>query len=480
MSLQPILRRLAVAAGYIGLGCISAWSATFYVDCNRPNDLGDGRTLAAAKQTIQAAVDLAADNDTVLVAKGVYDKGGKARSPGELNNRVFVSKVITIKAMSANPADTVIAGVPNPSACTALADAAKNADADAKAAAAKADEAAKVAYAARIAAAKGDVAAKAEAVAKNAEAAKSVAAVAKAAAAKAAADAAFKAEGLGPAAIRGYLATDKRSELVGFTLKNGYTFGKTPDKAPSDVNQCGGGAAGGTLKNCVIVDCKAVSGGGRTAGSTYNSVIRNNYSVEDGGAGAYQCDFYNCDIIDNTSALRSGAVYFDIMASNCVFRGNFAPLASVAGVVGIGTNIPPPCYHRFFNCLMKENRAEQGTLIGAGPGSVPLLVNCTVVSNTASGCFENVKYWTNARCAGLDPTGYGAKSFFVTNCIIRFNFNTSVGLELNYWFTDESTVSHSCIWPDVTGKPYDKGGNITNWPAPAGMGASGPLGAAEK
>lgn len=47
---------------------------TYYADASRPDDSGDGLSWATAKQTLQAAIDLAPDGygDTVRVADGIY------------------------------------------------------------------------------------------------------------------------------------------------------------------------------------------------------------------------------------------------------------------------------------------------------------------------------------------------------------------------------------------------------------------------
>ncbi|MDD5679328.1 MAG: hypothetical protein PHW60_15265, partial [Kiritimatiellae bacterium] len=113
------LRSVLVLSLFASIMLLSpgAWGAqkTYYVDLNRPDDSGDGTNWATAKQTIQAAVDLAVANDLVLVTNGVYDKGGKAATAGStLTNRVYSPLAITIRAVSANPADTVIVGAPDP------------------------------------------------------------------------------------------------------------------------------------------------------------------------------------------------------------------------------------------------------------------------------------------------------------------------------------------------------------------------------
>ncbi len=97
------------------LAALSAFSSEYYVDASRPDDSGAATNWATAKQTIQAAVDVATDGDTVLVTNGVYDIGGAIAPeylPGwgnMLTNRVCVTNAITVH--SVNGADvTVIQG----------------------------------------------------------------------------------------------------------------------------------------------------------------------------------------------------------------------------------------------------------------------------------------------------------------------------------------------------------------------------------
>lgn len=58
----------------VGLCCASATAsaATFYVDAARPDDSGDGTSLATAKRTISAGIALLASGDELVVADGVY------------------------------------------------------------------------------------------------------------------------------------------------------------------------------------------------------------------------------------------------------------------------------------------------------------------------------------------------------------------------------------------------------------------------
>jgi len=49
-------------------------ATTYYVDASRPNDTGNGLSLATAKKTLNAAVNLMAGGDTLLVKAGTYNE----------------------------------------------------------------------------------------------------------------------------------------------------------------------------------------------------------------------------------------------------------------------------------------------------------------------------------------------------------------------------------------------------------------------
>ena len=109
-------RRIHLAAA-LALAAYSAFAAEYYVNCNMSDYTGhDGSMPEKAYETIQEGVDAASAGDVVLVAPGVYDKGGKTFDWTKsgvtvtCTNRVVVDKKITLKAISSNPADTVIKG----------------------------------------------------------------------------------------------------------------------------------------------------------------------------------------------------------------------------------------------------------------------------------------------------------------------------------------------------------------------------------
>ena len=79
------------------LAATAAEAKTYYVDASRPNNNGNGLKLAAAKKTIQAAINLARDGDTVLVYPGEYF------APIKTYNRK-----ITVKAVKGASKTTIV------------------------------------------------------------------------------------------------------------------------------------------------------------------------------------------------------------------------------------------------------------------------------------------------------------------------------------------------------------------------------------
>jgi hypothetical protein len=103
-----IMRCLAVLVVAVLTPC-ALCATTYYVSATRPDDSGNGLSWAAAKKTIQAAVDLAAGGDTVLVTNGVYASGGVPAPGLTLTNRVTVAKAVSVRSVS-GPAVTIIEG----------------------------------------------------------------------------------------------------------------------------------------------------------------------------------------------------------------------------------------------------------------------------------------------------------------------------------------------------------------------------------
>ena len=68
----------------------SVSAKTNYVSATSGNDANNGLSWATAKQTIQAAVNVAVDGDTVLVSNGVY----------HVSSQITVTKGVTVRGTS--------------------------------------------------------------------------------------------------------------------------------------------------------------------------------------------------------------------------------------------------------------------------------------------------------------------------------------------------------------------------------------------
>lgn len=89
------------------LTALSVFSAEYFVDASMSDDTGAATNWATAKQTIQAAVDLTVDGDTVWVTNGVYDVGGRITPGGVSSNRICITNAVTVQSIN-GPDVTII------------------------------------------------------------------------------------------------------------------------------------------------------------------------------------------------------------------------------------------------------------------------------------------------------------------------------------------------------------------------------------
>lgn len=395
---------LAVLAGALVL---TGRAATYYVDANNGSDAWSGTNWSEAKETIQAAVDLAAgdlgSSHHVWVTNGIYDKGGAVATYGDpISNRVWIIRYlnITIQAVSTNPADTLIAGAADP-----------------------------------FTGGVGTNAVRCCGVYYNWTGAKFI----------------------------GFTLTNGYTRATGETWRERsggggwYGWYSNCVIAGNTAHNSGGGLSYASAYDCEVRNNQALSGGGlyqaisargcRVSGNTatdgagafggfyYDSVFSNNAATRRGGAGGENTRFVNCMLVGNSA--RYGAALYFSMASNCMIRGNSA------GDTGGGCSYAgsESLRNKLFNCLIVSNRADIGA--GACQG-YNTLINCTIVGNSS----------------GDAPGLFG--DIAATNCIVLGN--TISGVESNYNLTGAGILSCCLTSPDPTGQAYDGGGNRTGDP----------------
>ena len=239
----------------------------------------------------------------------------------------------------------------------------------------------------------------------------------------------------GPAAtiVRGGVATrcayvGTNAALSGFTLTNGATW--NVEGSEHERGMSGGGAwceSSGALSNCVVSGNSAGSyGGGAYGGTLRNCALKGNSASW--GGGAHGATLWACEISGNsvTSGGSGGGV--DVCTANlCVLSGNTADLSRGGGANESTLN----------NCLVTYNLA----LIGGGTFA-GMARNCVVIWNWAGSGFPD------------DGTGGGGSAGgTLVNCIVFDNGATAGSNYLG------SAFQHSCTAPHPGGS-----GNTASYP----------------
>ncbi len=358
---------LIVAGGGLARTCvvIQAAVADWFVATNG-NDAADGRSWATAKQTIQAAVDVATNGGTVWVSNGVYAAGGGVVAQGG-SNRVALIKPITVQSVN-GPEATIIAG----------------------------GGAMRCAYVTNGAVLSGFTVT----------------------------------NGVAGAGGGVWCETSGVANLCVIAGNSagggtgGGSHGGTLNECTLSGNQAftGGGATGGTLNQCVLSGNSAIKGGGAQDAALNECVLTGNTAVESGG-GTYGGALNDCTLTGNTSGEFGGGAHGATL-NRCTLIGNTSPLGGGAcfgtlnrcRLSGNSANLGGGAYESSLNnCLLSTNSANLGGGCRGG-----LLNNCTVAGNTASnygggaqlGTFNNCIVYANTAPDGANYTN----SAFTNSC----------------------------------------------------------------
>ena len=322
------LKSVVLAVVFTFLVGLSSTSAdTHYVNVSNQVPQWPFTSIESAATTIQEAIDVASPGDTVLVAAGVYNKGGVVVHEG-LTNRIAITKAITVKSF-AGPTNTLIVG---------------RGPLD--------DSAVRCAYLG--------------------------------------ADAVLSGFTLTNGHTRSWLGdswTERRGggvwcQTSSAILTNCVIIGNFADDdgggaAGGTLNNCqlldntagdqGGGAYHGTLTNCKLMSNSASYGGGAFGSNLTNCKLTGN-SADKYGGGASSGTLSNSTLTGNTASRGGGGVYQGIL-TNCKLIGNSAPQGG--GAFGFGA--------RLNNSTLTGNSAD----FYGGGAMGGTLTNCTLTGNSA-------------------------------------------------------------------------------------------------
>lgn len=239
----------------------------------------------------------------------------------------------------------------------------------------------------------------------------------------------------GPAAtiLRGGVATrcayvGTNAALSGFTLTNGSTW--NVEFSEHERGKSGGGAwaeSSGVLSNCVLSGNSAESnGGGAFGGTLRNCTLKGN--TASWGGGVHGATLWACEVSGNSVTIGgSGGGVNSCTANLCNISGNTADVSGGGGAFESTLK----------NCIVAHNRA----LIGGGTHAGTAR-NCVIIWN-----------WAGSGFPGDGSGGGGSSGGTLVNCIVFDNGATTGSNYLG------SAFQHSCTAPHPGGT-----GNIASYP----------------
>jgi Concanavalin A-like lectin/glucanases superfamily/Bacterial TSP3 repeat len=348
MNLNHLVRWSSLAISLVLCLAAESTATTYFVSANSGNDLGSGLSWSDAKFTIQAAVDAASSNDTILVSNGVYNTGSRL-SPGQVycKSRVVINKPLNVESVN-GPEATFIAGEgplgTNAVRCVWMTD---------------------------------GVVLSGFTLTNGFTTALGPG---------------FNSDGEGG----GVFALSTNSLIT-----NCIFVGNSAET--------GGGVSRGTLRNCILIANYGEYAGGASLGVLRDCVISNNAALY-GGGGASRCDLYNC-LISRNNADGGGGTYFGTL-NNCTLIGNsvtntlrntrlgggayFSTLSNCTVVGNSAKDGGGAHSATLVNCIITGNVAYG--LGGGSRGST--LKNCVLTGNSGTGGGANGGTLINCTLSG--------------------------------------------------------------------------------
>ncbi len=285
------------------MAVLQVQAATYCVDASRADDTGAGTSWATAKKTIQAAVNLTADGDTVLVTNGVYKMGSTVIPGSLLSNRVAITTDIAVRSVN-GPLVTVVEGSGTNVFGTA--------------------SALRCVYMSKgrmegFTLQSGATCSFGQPGGSESDHAGGGVYV----------ERATQSACLTNCIIQQCMASCGGG-CSGGTLYRCTLSGNT---ASIGSHADGGGAYGGTLYNCTLSGNSAHDGGGAADGRLYNCVVSGNTASRCGGGAAYST-LYNCTLSGNEAAHSGGGGFWGTLF-NCTLSDNTAPAGGGSAECGL-------------------------------------------------------------------------------------------------------------------------------------------------
>ena len=256
---------------------------------------------------------------------------------------------------------------------------------------------------------------------------------------------------LGDSAVRCAYITNGVT-LTGFTLSNGFTrAGSTGDYF---LDRSGGGvySAGGTVSNCVIVDCSAYFyGGGTYQGTTIFSTVRGCLSSEGYGGGIYGGSGYRSTILQcyakyGGGGVASASLSYCTIASNQTYYSGGGINGGVVDICMVNDNSSTNSGGGTFNTsISRTTITGNKALVGYGGGTYSGLVyNCSISGNSAyyggGGTYDGVISNSTICSNTVTYSGAGCATGVVVNCVIFGNTAAQYGGGAVYSFMTNCTV----------------------------------------